>query len=241
MQKLEYDRDEIIRAITAVDETCGKPSVSREYITVKLFAKRAMFAQPQFRVNKKTYKIPPFSTIRNALQSIYAQPGMNWVPVFCGLRNPIKIETVATNGLQFVDRANPQKPINASSVNQKQLFSTEYLRDVEYYIKAYIVTRPNYMGQNDSLSKFNEIAKRRIEKGQCYENPCLGPKECVTYFAPIDDSEWMDPNLFQDITEDCGYMPFDFKYNNGETHIPMYKHMMVQKGKIFYLNGEVVL
>ena len=36
-------------------------------------------------------------------------------------------------------------------------------------------------------------------------------------------------------------MPFDFKYNNGETHIPMYKHMMVQKGKIFYLNGEVVL
>lgn len=237
MQKLEYDRDEIIRTITQIDRSCGTPSVSREYITVKLTGRKAMFAEPMFRLNKKTYKVPTFSAIRNILQAIYWHPGMNWVPVFCGIRKPIKTMIVSTNGIEGVNKADIDKPIQTDK--SRMLCSAEYLVDVEYYIKAYIVTRPKNMESHDDLIKFNEIAKRRIQKGQCFDRPFFGTRECPCDFGPIDPDEWNDPNLFQDITMDLGYMAFDFDYST-EPHTPLLKPMVVQKGKIFYLKGELL-
>lgn len=222
MQKLEYSKDEIVRTIMQVDEAGGIPAVSKDYVTVRLSGKRAMFEEPSCGIDKRTYPIPPFSAVRKILEAIYRNPGMNWVPVFCGIRKPIQI-------------------VSAQPENTKKSAdgSMEYLLDVEYYIKAYIVSRPNFMQTEDDLMKFNDAARENIRTGQYIEKPFLGTNKCPCKFGTIDPNEWNNPELFQDITMDLGYVTFDFD-SSGKNGTPLLKPMIIQKGKVFYLKGEIL-
>ena len=60
---------------------------------------------------------------------------------------------------------------------------THLLRDVRYVIEAHFDILPEKAAPEDNAGKFQDIAKRRIRRGQFYHQPCFGCREfpCLLY------------------------------------------------------------
>lgn len=90
--QFEFKEEDILRLANEIDNRAEYPEIYPDPIVVKFSGDFASFSRPEFRVEKMTYKVPTFSALRNMLQAIYWHPGFNYVPVFCGVRKPIRYE-----------------------------------------------------------------------------------------------------------------------------------------------------
>ena len=105
--------------------------------------------------------------------------------------------------------------------------NTLALRDVDYVIRAGFVMTER-AGSDDNLTKFVEMFRRRLEKGQCHSTPYFGCREFAASFeqAPPDRAP---PAL----SKPLGWMLHDFdfgppirprffaaKIENGVLHVP---------------------
>jgi CRISPR-associated protein Cas5d len=84
--------------------------------------------------------------------------------------------------------------------------NTVALRDVDYVIEAHFEMTER-AGPADNLTKFVEMFRRRVEKGQHFHQPYLGCRECVADVLPADDA----PDPIND-TRDLGWMLHDIDF-----------------------------
>lgn len=173
--QFEFKEEDILRLANEIDNRAEYPEVYPDPIVVKFSGDFASFSRPEFRVEKMTYKVPTFSALRNMLQAIYWHPGFNYVPVFCGVRKPIRYEYIATNGIKGVPKVNPNKPIILRRAGDSLQRTTQYLLDVEYYVIAYLVSLPNFWDPNNRFASIGKWPMTALKKGSAFLSRRSGP------------------------------------------------------------------
>jgi CRISPR-associated protein Cas5d len=80
----------------------------------------------------------------------------------------------------------------------------------------------------DNPGKFQDILKRRIERGQCYHQPYFGCREFPAQFAPCQDIPPCPKELEGE--RNLGYMLYDMDYTDLEDIRPLFFRAVLHDG-----------
>ena len=86
--------------------------------------------------------------------------------------------------------------------------NTVALRDVDYAVEAEMIMTPR-AGSGDNPRKFDEMFRRRLERGQFHMQPYLGCREFPAVIEPYDGN----PPPLREETRDLGLMLHDIRYS----------------------------
>ena len=104
--------------------------------------------------------------------------------------------------------------------------NTIALRDVDYAVEAefHMTSR---QGPEDNPRKFDEMFRRRLEKGQFYMQPYLGCREFPAIVEPYTGT----PAPLESETRDLGYMLHDLRFGP-KGNEPVFFRARVEQGVI---------
>ena len=101
------------------------------------------------------------------------------------------------------------------------------LRDVRYVIEAHFeMTEKASAGDNPG--KFQDIVKRRIQKGQFYHQPCFGCREFPAQFRLCEELPPCPEELKGE--RDLGWMLYDMDYSDPEDIRPRFFRAKLEDG-----------
>ena len=109
------------------------------------------------------------------------------------------------------------------------------LQDVHYVIECHF-TMTDKAAPGDNPGKFQDILRRRLNKGQCYHQPCFGCRE-----FPANFREWHagEPIPALPVTQDLGFMLYDLDYTDPENIQPQFFRAKLVDGVLDCRNVEV--
>ncbi|HZQ55080.1 MAG TPA: type I-C CRISPR-associated protein Cas5c [Bryobacteraceae bacterium] len=183
-------------------------------VQIKISGEFACFTRPEAKVERASYPLPTPSAARNILDAICWKPEMRWVVTRIKLLNPIKYGSVRRNEVQSKLAPGSVKKWMADPSQFTPLIagagadtdgtprSTLLLRDVAYVIEAYPLVYDRN-GEN-TPQKYAAMLMRRVEKGQCHQQPSLGCREFAARFEPATGEEKAQP-----VTQELGRMLYD--------------------------------
>ena len=136
--------------------------------------------------------------------------------------------------------------------DKRQQKNSLMLRDVRYRIYAKLVFIPVRDRRNDATAsghtdenpgKYNAMFERRAAKGQCFNQPYLGTRECAASFRLIDPAiDTLIPPLAE--SRDLGIMLYDMDFQtNPQKPEAMFYRAKMENGVIIVppLNSEEIL
>ena len=101
------------------------------------------------------------------------------------------------------------RPLAIYTSENIQQRASMVLTDVRYVIDAHF-TMTDKAAPGDNEGKFIDIARRRLERGQCYHQPCLGCREFPAAFRA-----WQGgPVPTIEETRPLGLMLYDMDYSD---------------------------
>lgn len=212
----------------------------------------ACFTRPEMKVERVSYDVMTPSAARAVFESILWKPAIRWHVTKIEVLKPIKWISVRRNEVGVVANSS-SSGIFADDPSIRQQRAGLFLRDVGYRIHAYFELRDpdthkrNYrhlskhkmnrgeehlVGLSDNNTvKFMSMFERRVQKGQCINQPYLGCREFAADFRLVEDSG-MKSSAIQE-TRDLGWMLYDLDYGNGSDPRPRFFNARL-------LNGELV-
>ena len=203
--------------------------------------------RPELKVERFSYECITPSAARGILESIYWHPPMQYQVDRIHVLNPIKFTTIRKNELKSKALASGMRAaLNGKGdlpyINTKQDIqqrTSTILTDVHYVIEAHFELDESKMGEDDSPAKFISILNRRIDKGQCFQQPYLGIREFAAHFGPYDGA--LPPQGYYSGSgeRDLGLMLYDMDYSNPEDITPMFFHAIMHDGTIDVAGSEV--
>lgn len=213
-------------------------------IRMETWGDYACFTRPEMKVERVTYDVMTPSAARGIVEAVYYHPGLTWIIDKIHVLNPIRTENIRRNevGTKISARA-VGAAMRQGSGNlylavdkERQQRSTLLLKDVHYVIEAHFVMTDK-AAPGDNPGKFLEITRRRLQKGQCFQQPCFGCREYPAQFR-----EW-EGNTIPSIpeTRDLGYMLYDMDYSDPRSGItPLFFHAIMTRGTIDLTDVEVL-
>jgi CRISPR-associated protein Cas5d len=175
-----------------------------EVVQVKVWGDYACFTRPEFGVERVSYEVMTPSAARGILEAIYWKPQIQWLVREIRVLNPIKRYSVMRN--EIASRQSHRRRERYFADEDRQQRHTLMLRDVAYVIKAEIGLRNGETNEVKHLDQF----RRRVRRGQCFNHPYAGMRECSLFFGPPDGTETPI-----DIDTDLGLMLLDFDHERG--------------------------
>lgn len=175
-------------------------------LTVKVWGKFAMFTRPEFSAERVSYPVMTPSAARGVLEQIHWKPEFRWLVHEIHVLEEIRHFSILRNEVKThqSDRAAKTWEKNGSGSYYADEDRTQRhslcLRDVAYLIKAEIDLKPH----ETNMIKHRDQFRRRLEKGQCFQQPYLGTREFSAFFAAPDGTEKAIEH-----TDDLGLMLFD--------------------------------
>lgn len=157
-------------------------------VVVDVWGDFAMFTESFAKVERETYKVPTPSACRGILNAIYSKPEEFYYEITkIEVMKPFgEVLSIKKNEVKYTaDRSKISSPnyfIDTSDNTQRM---SSYLRDVYYRIHARLV-RQDSARDDVNVVRLRDQFNRRVEKGKCFYQPCLGTRECMCYFAPPD-------------------------------------------------------
>ena len=196
-------------------------------ISLEVWGDYACFTRPEMKTERVSYDIMTPSAARGLLESIYWHPGMRWVidrihvcaPIrFTNLRrNEVKSTISARSARTVMERGRGELYLTTSQDIQQR--ASLLLQDVRYVIEAHFSILPEKAAVGDNPGKFQDIATRRIAKGQFYHQPCFGCREFPAQFRLCRDLPPCPEELKGE--RDLGYMLWDLDYSDSENIVPL--------------------
>ena len=107
--------------------------------------------------------------------------------------------------------------------------NTVALLDVEYAIE-YFFMMAEKAGPEENVTKFHEIFTRRISKGQYFQQPYFGCRECIAELQLLEKLPKPEP-----IDKDLGIMLWDIDYTRSgkkERNVPIFFNAFIKDGTI---------
>ena len=202
-------------------------------IKVEVWGDYACFSRPELKTERMSYDVMTPSAARGLLEAIYWHPGLRWVidriyvmqPIrFTGIRrNEVKSKISADN-VRSAMSGGKQEVYLCTSEDIQQRAAT-VLQDVRYVIEAHFVMT-DQAAPSDNAGKFCDIMRRRLEKGQCYHQPCFGVREFPAQFRLWPGGEI--PTTGE--TRDMGLMLYDMDYSDLRNITPMFFRASLENG-----------
>ena len=202
-------------------------------IKVEVWGDYSCFSRPELKTERMSYDVMTPSAARGLLEAIYWHPGLRWVidriyvmqPIrFTGIRrNEVKSKISADN-VRSAMSGGKQEVYLCTSEDIQQRAAT-VLQDVRYVIEAHFVMT-DQAAPSDNAGKFCDIMRRRLEKGQCYHQPCFGVREFPAQFRLWPGGEI--PTTGE--TRDMGLMLYDMDYSDLRNITPMFFRAALENG-----------
>ena len=204
-------------------------------VKMEVWGDYACFSRPEMKVERVSYDVMTPSAARGILEAIYWHPGMKWIVDRIQVCSPIcftnirrnevkdtigwsKVKTVMTKGSGELYLAAPD------SIQQR---AAMVLRDVRYVIEAHFVMTDR-AGESDNPGKFQDIMRRRLEKGQFYHQPCFGVREFPANFKLCSEKPECPDELRGE--KDLGWMLLDMDYSDPENIRPLFFRATLHDG-----------
>jgi CRISPR-associated protein Cas5d len=173
----------------------------------------AVFTQPALKVERISYPIMTPSAARGVLEAVLWKPGMRWhvrrilvlspIEFIAFRRNEVNSKAPAPSATLIRDGGTPPRYYADEDRAQR---NTVALRNVDYVIESDIGLTDR-AGPDDNLTKFVEMFRRRLEKGQHFHQPYLGCREFPAEVLQADGA----PAPIQE-TRDLGIMLWDIAF-----------------------------
>lgn len=203
----------------------------------------ALFSRPELKVERVSYDVITQSAARGLIEAIYWHPGFNVLIDRIHVMNPIRFTNIrrnevkskaAASAVQSMMTGTGPAPMICTSADIQQRASM-LLRDVHYVIDAHFELTDRAT-PSDNEGKFKDIFRRRLEKGQCFHQPCFGCREFPAKFRA-----WQGgPVPTNGETRDLGIMLFDMDYSNPRSIQPTFFHAELKNGVMEVAGKEVL-
>lgn len=185
-------------------------------IRIEVWGPYACFSRPEMKTERVSYDIMTPSAARGLIESIYWHPGMQYHIDKIHVMNPIRFSNIRRNEVKStvlagsaLSAAKSGKPLVLYTTDEIQQRAALVLQDVHYVIEAHF-TLTEKAAPGDNPGKFQDILRRRLTRGQCYNQPYLGCREFAAHFR-----EWPGGDIHAiGLTQDLGYMLFDLDYSD---------------------------
>ncbi len=203
-------------------------------VLVEAWGDYALFSRPEMKVERVSYDVMTPSAARGLLEAIYWHPGMKWVvdrihvcaPIrFTNIRrNEVKDTISAQRAKQTMERGGELYLATSESIQQR---AAMVLRDVHYVIEAHfdMTARAN---EGDNPGKFCDIMRRRLERGQCYHQPCFGVREFPAKFSLCTEIPACPQELQGE--RELGWMLLDMDYSDPRNITPKFFRATLKNG-----------
>ena len=175
----------------------------------------ACFTRPELKVERVSYDVITPSAARAIFEAIFWKPAIHWQVTKIEVLNPIKWTSIRRNEVGAVASKNP-----IYIEDKRQQKNTLMLKDVRYRIWArleFIPMRKRAEKSDDgehndeNPAKYNAMFERRASKGQCFNQPYLGTRECSAAFKLVNpETDVLDTPIAED--RDLGIMLYDMDF-----------------------------
>ena len=184
---------------------------------IEVWGDYACFSRPEMKTERVRYDIITPSAARGLVEAIYWHPGLKYHIDRVYLLSPIRFTNIRRNEVKSTLLASAAlsaakggaAPVLYTSADIVQRASM-VLQDVHYVIECHF-TMTDKAAPGDNPGKFQDILRRRLNKGQCYHQPCFGCREFPANFRewPAEESIPALP-----VTQDLGFMLYDLDYSD---------------------------
>lgn len=205
-------------------------------ICLEVWGDYACFTRPEMKTERVSYDVMTPSAARGLLDAIYWHEGMHWVIDRIHVCAPIRFASVRRNEVKSIITASTvhtvmkrgQGRLSLSASADRQQRACLLLRDVRYVIDAHFVLT-DQAAPSDNPGKFQDIIRRRIQKGQAYHQPYFGCREFPAYFKTCEEKIPPCPEELQGVRE-LGYMLWDMDYTDPQNITPLFFRAALSDG-----------
>ena len=206
-------------------------------IRLKVWGDYALFTRPEMKTERVTYDIITPSAARGLIEAIYWHPGIKWRIDKIRVCKPIRFLNVRRNEVKATISASAARTVMnrregqlyLSAPDEIQQRASLLLRDVAYVIEAHF-DMTDKASPGDNPGKFQDIIKRRIERGQFYHQPCFGCREFPANFAPCEEMPPCPKELAGE--KDLGFMLWDIDYTDPQNLHPLFFRARLTDGAL---------
>lgn len=203
-------------------------------ISVEVWGEYALFSRPELKTERVSYDVMTPSAARGLLDAIMWHPGLKWVVDSIHVCAPIRFTNIRRNEVKDTISARKAQSVmekggelylaTPESIQQR---AAMVLRDVHYVIDAHFEMTQR-ASPTDNPGKFQEMMRRRVEKGQFYHQPCFGVREFPAHFKPCTQLPPCPEELKGE--KDLGWMLLDMDYSDPENITPHFFRATLRDG-----------
>lgn len=214
---------------------------------LEVWGNLACFTRPELKVERVSYDVITPSAARAIFEAIFWKPAIRWEITRIEVLNPIQWTAIRRNEVGALASTRIQQIYIEEKRQQRNAL---LLKNVRYRIYAKMVyipvdKRKRVQRQNDAddnPGKYQAMFERRASKGQCFNQPYLGTRECVASFRLIGENE---SDIQTPIAEDrdLGIMLYDMDFTNPKDVSALFFRASMKQGVILVppLNSEEIL
>ena len=205
---------------------------------LEVWGPMACFTRPELKVERVSYDVITPSAARAIFEAIFWKPAIHWQVTKIEVLNPIKWTSVRRNEVGAVASKNP-----IYIEDKRQQKNSLLLKDVRYRIWAKLefipqrkrTKQPDLFDEehhDENPAKYNAMFERRASKGQCFNQPYLGTRECVASFRLVNPET---EELTSPVNEnrDLGIMLYDMDFGKDLKNPPaMFYRAKMENGVI---------
>jgi len=198
---------------------------------VEIWGEYACFTRPENSAERESYDVITPSAARGILESVMWKPAIEYVIDKIAICAPIRFEKIRRNEIDFSEKTEETEDLRTP-------ITTKTLRNVHYVITAHFNMTEKATAE-DNESKYSEMIRRRLGKGQHYQAPYLGMREFPAKVRILTESD-PEPEAINE-SRALGRMLYDMEYikktdENGEEtikeRIPKYFMAQMKHGII---------
>lgn len=206
-------------------------------ISLEVWGHYACFSRPEMKVERVSYDVITPSAARGLIEAVFWHPGLRWVVDRIQVCAPIRFTNIRRNEVKDVISARTVKTameqgqgeLYLATPNSIQQRAAMVLKDVHYVIDAHFELTDK-AAPSDNAGKFQEMTRRRIEKGQFYHQPCFGTREFPAHFRMCAERPACPDELKGE--RDLGWMLLDMDYSDPANIRPKFFRAKMQDGII---------
>ena len=206
-------------------------------ISLEVWGDYACFSRPEMKVERVSYDVITPSAARGMLDAVMWHPGLRWIVDRIQVCRPIRFTNIRRNEVKDVIPFGVASKVMRTGKGELYLATPDsiqqraamILKDVHYVIDAHF-EMTDKAAPSDNPGKFQEMMRRRVEKGQFYHQPCFGVREFPAHFKLCTQRPPCPEELKGQ--RDLGWMLLDMDYSNPEDIRPKFFRAIMRDGVI---------
>ena len=208
---------------------------------IEVWGRYACFSRPEMKTERVSYDVMTPSAARGLVEAIFWHPGLRYTIDRIYVLNPIRFTNIRRNEVKSTllassvlaaAKGGAMPVLNPSQDIQQR--AAMVLQDVHYVIACHFDMTAQ-ASPSDNPGKFQDILRRRVQRGSCYHTPYFGCREFPASFRQWDGGEI--PAI--DVTQELGWVLYDMDYAHQQDLRAKFFRARLEHGVLDCRNVEV--